>query len=580
MSKLSKWSKSSKPTRTHVLSLLALVPVLAAHAQYVGKVEQGGEKKPVLRATAVYEYTGSITKPNASRLVPVVVWDGEHYEPGGLYLAKPEPLAVAPGTQYLLQQSGIPAGIFDVSSAGQLGSFWVGLGRVRPEAPALPPAKLKASKTLPVLTGSSGKGKVEKVDDGSGPVLHRKAGSEGEPAPGGANAGGGTADKTAGTAPNSGAGSAPGADPDRPTLHRRDPETGGSGNGSANGSAGGPANGSASGSTNGSTNGSAEASSGSSSPAPDPDRPTLHRKDTANGADTPGAPDPDRPTLHRHADSTVATTTAPDPDRPHLRYGQVQEEARVLPVELKDIVGSAPAASDSASTAPAPVKIGQVVAISDTEFDDAHPFAYTWPSPAAQTAAQTALHGLALGALNKAAQATFGPAAQSDAALRKAAATNAASFGPGTKAVHKRMTSPAAAGSSTDPLLDPQFQAYELSYGGGTTYVYTAHTASTGHDRRYVTIIAQADFYGKPQVVFSQTTQGDTLHETPALHLIDAADVTGNHRAELLFDEQVTEPTLASAGGSVPPGRNFALFSVAGGQATEVYTSWNPNAAP
>ncbi len=550
--------KPNKRTCINFFASLALVPALAAPAQYVGKVEQGAPKKPVLRATAVYEYTGSMTKPNASRLVPVVVWDGERYEPGGLYLAKPEPLAVAPGTQYLLQQSGVPAGIFDISSAGQLGSFWVGLGRVRPEAPPLSPAKLKASKTLPVLTGGSGKGKAEKVDDGNGPVLHRKAGSEGEAAPGGASSGSGPADKTADTKSPS----APNADPDRPTLHRRDPETGGSGSGS----------------TSGSTNGSTEASSGSSSSAPDPDRPTLYRKDTASASGTSSAPDPDRPTLHRHADSTVATTTAPDPDRPHLRYGQTQDDTRVLPVELKDTAVSASTAPGSASAPATPVKIGQVVAISDTEFDDAHPFAYTWPSPAAQSTAQTAMHGLALTALNKAAQATFGPAAQNDAALRKAAAAANAGFGPSTKAVHNRTTNPG--NSPVDPLLDPQFQAYELSYGGGTTYVYTAHTAPMGHDRRYVTVIAQSDFYGRPQVVFSQTTRGDTLTETPALHLIDAADVTGTHRAELLFDEQVTEPTLASASGSTPPSRNFALFSVAGGQATEVYTSWSPNAAP
>jgi len=544
--------------RNHVnlFAVLALAPALAAPAQYVGKVEQGTPKKPVLRATAVYEYTGSISKPSASRLVPVVVWDGERYEPGDLYLAQPEPLAVAPGTQYLLQQSGVPVGTFDISSAGQLGSFWVGLGRVRPEAPAPPPPKLKASKTLPVLTGGSGKGKAEKVDDGSGPVLHRKAGSEADPAPGGTSTGSGTVDKTAGSSPDSSAGSIPSADPDRPTLHRRDPDAG---------NGGGP--------TSGSTNSPGEASSGSSTPAPDPDRPTLHR-DTASSAGTASAPDPDRPTLHRPADSTVATTTAPDPNRPHLRYGQVQEETRVLPVELKDTVGSTPAAPGSVGAPAAPVKIGQVVAISDTEFDEAHSFAYAWPSPAAQAMAQTAMHGLALAALSK--------AGQSDAALRKTAAAADASFGPGTKGAHKPaasgISSPAA-GLRADPLLDSQFQAYELSYGGGTTYVYSAHTAPTGYDRRYVTVIAQSDFYGKPQVVFSQTTRGDTLREVPALHLIDAADVNGDHRAELLFDEQITEPTLSSASAGAPAGRNFALFSVAGGQATEVYTSWNPNGA-
>ncbi|RRA48098.1 hypothetical protein D1Y84_07150 [Acidipila sp. EB88] len=159
---------------------LLLLPA-AAQAQYVGKVGQTAERSPTLRATAVYEFTGTMTAPSASRLVPVVVWDGVAFQPGGLYLARPEPLAVAPGTQYVLEKSGVPAGLFNLASAGELNGAWVGLGRYAAEAPPAAPKKLAASKKLPSLTGGTGRGRAEAAgaaDEGTGPVLHRKTGSE------------------------------------------------------------------------------------------------------------------------------------------------------------------------------------------------------------------------------------------------------------------------------------------------------------------------------------------------------------------------------------------------------------------
>ena len=529
------------PPRSRYLPALFLLPALAAYGQYVGKVGQDAGKKPVLRATAVYEYTGSMTKPNASRLVPVVVWDGERYQPGGLYLAQPEPLAVAGGTQYVLEQSGVPAGLFDLGAAAQLNGGWVGLGRFAPNAPAPAPKKLVASKDLPKLTGGTGRAKEtgEESDSGGGPVLHRKVGSDTEatPKPGGeptASAGSGSGSSSKEAQP----------DPDRPTLHRRDADGGAADSNSKAGSA-----------------------DGSSGSAPDPDRPTLHR---AGGDTAAAAPDADRPTLHRHTDEGgTATVGAPDPDRPHLRYGAtVNTDARVLPTELTSV---------GAGGATPGVAIGQVVAISDTAADEPHPFAYAWPSPGAQAAAQQAMHALALHALASATRATFGPAAKADAALRQADA--------GLKPVARGgRTRAAAANAAPDPLVDPQFRAFELSYGGGATYVYSAQTAVEGPSRRYVTVIAQPDFQGRPQAVFSQTTRGDTLLQTPVLRLIDAVDADGDHRAELLFSalgtapgpEPVPGPGSAAGnaqGSQGPAARQFALYSVTGGTATEVYSS-------
>ena len=499
-----------------LIFLAPLLPALAG-AQYVGKVPEGN-KPPPLRAVSVYEYTGAMKKPNASRLVPVVVWDGSNYQPGGLYLADPDPLAVAPGTQYVLEPDGVPSGLYNVLASSQLNGGWVGLGRYAAPPPPPPPPKLHVSKDLPVLKGgSTGR---DTADEG-GPVLHRRAGSEsGSPS----------------AAPSTSSSSSSG-----PTLHRRD--------------------------DSGSSTGSTQA------PAEDPDRPRLHE-----GAEPP-APSADRPLLHRAAGASAAAEGAPPPDpgRPRLRYGtQDEEETRVLPTLLK----APPQMLGNASVA-----IGQVVAVSDVSADEPHSYTYAWPTPAAQTAAETEMHRLALRAVANAAQASFGPAAANDAALRQAAdAADAAesTFGPAGSA-NPTPPKPAASTQTTrrrhgkqankpippplDPLRNPELHTFQLSYGGPITLVYSAHTAAEGAQRRYVTVIAQLDFYGKPQKLFAQTTRGDMLEQTPALHLIDAVDATGDHRAELLFDERTSDAEDATRD------RRFALYSVVNGQANEVYAT-------
>jgi hypothetical protein len=535
--------------RSRFLFLAPLVPALAATAQYVGKVPEGN-KAPPLRAVSVYEYTGSMKKPNASRLVPVVVWDGTNYQPGGLYLADPDPLAVAPGTQYVLEPDGVPSGLYNVLASSQLDGGWVGLGRYATPPPPPPPARLHASKNLPVLHGGS---IGSDLNDGGGPVLHRHAGSENtSPGPTPSNT-------------NSSSGG--------PTLHRRDTDAGSTSSSSSS-------NTDDSGPTLHKRTGADSSSATSPAPPEDPDRPHLHE-----GAEPP-APSADRPLLHRHegAGARAEGAPPPDPDRPHLRYGnQNEDEALVMPTLLK-------APPHSLGTASVP--IGQVVAISDVTTDAPHSYAYAWPSPAEEAAAVREMHRLALHAVAQAAQASFGPAAAADAALRKASAladadAADATFGPA--AAHKQAGTLAAAhpasGQATvthgrrkktaapapvavaDPLLDPDVHSFQLSYGGPVTLVYSAHTAPEGALRRYVTVIAQLDFYGKPRQLFAQTTRGDMLGQTPALHLIDAVDANGDHRAELLFDEQTTDS------GDAPRDRQFALYSVVNGQAEQVYAT-------
>lgn len=168
----------------------ALLPM--PQAQYVGHVDTSKGEGPTLRATAVLEYTGNLAKPTASRLVPIAVWDGQNYQPGGLYLAQPVPLTVLTGTQYVLEDAGTPKGLFDVKAAADVGGLWMAIGSFQKQPPP-EYAKLKASKHLPII-----------VDDSKPHFAHVPTGDTN---PGAGNA----------KAQNN----APPIDPDRPTLHHR-----------------------------------------------------------------------------------------------------------------------------------------------------------------------------------------------------------------------------------------------------------------------------------------------------------------------------------------------------------------------
>ena len=143
------------PKRRSRLAALCLVLILPAWAQYPGQVKAA--KKPVssIRAIGVLEWTGDPGKPKASRIIPIAVFDGEIYQPGGLYLARPEPLAVQPGTEYVLQ-SGITRGLFDVNSAQDVNGYWFGYGAWKPMLTAPKRVKAKQGARIPQVVGESG----------------------------------------------------------------------------------------------------------------------------------------------------------------------------------------------------------------------------------------------------------------------------------------------------------------------------------------------------------------------------------------------------------------------------------------
>jgi hypothetical protein len=418
---------------------------LPAGAQYPGHIEKAKKAAPSMRSIAVLEWTGDTGKPTASRIIPISVFDGEAYQPGGLYLAKPEPLALEPGTEYELQDAGIAKGLFDIGSAQDNQGYWFGYGSWKPMITA--PKRTKAAK--------QGTHPPQVVNDNNG----------------------------------------------RPTFKRRD--SGGSQDSS---------------------------SSGGSTSAP------------ANAP--PSAGDPDRPTLRRRPDSapssaatSSAETAAPetpiggaDPDRPRMAHGQ-QTPTDPAPAQLTGV----------------PSGLQQMIAVSDAGDREVHPFVYLWADPGDATKMKEALEVEAAKAVaasepavKAAAKPRPHPAATTAAARRKAAAVAAA----------------------PQPVFaNEKFKAYELTYSGGATLVFSGEMTDHAGKVKYVTLIAQPDFSGVPKVLYKTVTDDDHLDQTPRMKLIDAVDARADNRGDLIFELRSTHD------------REFVIYRISGGLAEQVFTT-------
>ncbi len=445
---------------------VAAACALPAYAQYPGHVDEAKQQNGThLRATAILEYTGDLGKIKESRLVPIVIWDGMQYQPGGLYLAQPAPLAVLSGTQYELETAGKPKGFFNIKDSEDLAGLWIGVGSF--EAPPAP--KPRAS---PAKSGHTYE--VRDVDPDKPHFAHRPADEQNQAGPAGTEASSGGAGSGAGT----GAQNAPPVDPDRPTLH---PRPSGSDSGSS-GAGSGP--------------------SSSSQPDTDTDRPTFHRRSNASG-------------------EVASAQPAIDPDRPHLGYTAPVDQSKLdKPTALFGL----------------PPDMNQMAGISDDRAGDTESLVFTWSNPDDENKMKTALETIA--------QQAIVPPATAAATTTKTAS-----------AAHRRAHAPGA--PAPPALADEDFRCYSLSFGGGATMVLTAH--STGTPMKYVTIVAQPDFYGQPKVLLKQVTSDNALDIAPRYRLVDAVDTEGNGRADLIFE--LRGQTY----------RQFAIYRIAGGTATQVF---------
>jgi hypothetical protein len=394
-----------------------------------------------LRAVAVYEYLGSIEKPARSRLVPVAIWDGTQFQPAGLYLADPEPLAVEPGTLYELMHHGIGVGQLAVDQAEQTASGWIGLVHYLPN-PKPEQAKLK----LPSYLTESKDFESDTPHFAYTPP--KSTGVAGPATPSQASAQSG-----------------------RPTLHTRE------------------------------------------TPAEE-GRPTLHEA----GSEPSSLHRPDTPAA---GNANLNSRTAP-PDRPRLFNGTPKTTAKSKQQDL--LAGQ-------------PVNLQQMVAISDPDGTENHSYVWSWSSPREEAEARASMEKLARKLLHTTAIASIQRA-------------NGAS------------TPSASAGSSSGSGLAAQhFHAFQLSWGSGAVYVYSAQTDAPALRTRYITLIARPDFSGSLVMLYRKITPAALLDYQPRLRVIDAVDATGSGQADLLF-QMLTRSA-----------RQFAIFQVGSTEAQPVFTT-------
>ena len=448
-----------------------------------------------MRAVGIYEWTGDMAKPAASRLIPVSLFLDGKFEDAAVYLARPVPFALATGNVYELDQAGIAQGTLDLAFARHLVASgaaatayddgWFGYGKFVPPTPPKP-STLRPEKTLGVINGLD--------DDDDRPHFSARSAQPGS---------GDAATPTSG-APASTSGT-PAADSDRPTLHR----------------------------TTGSADQTASTSSGET-PANDPDRPTLRRHSSPDASKST----PDQP----GADSAVASLND-DPSRPLLHRG-------------KPVSALTDADIPKLSGLPADQDLHQMVAVSDAANRPPHDFSRAWEDEAE--------HQAILAKMQAAARAQL---AAYEAANHPAAANAPAAkpLPPDTRRINSKLRrtvvqeTPPPPAPAPEPLLDEQLKGYTLSYGGAATYVYSAHTSGLGPTLCFVTLVAQVDSNGEPQLAIKSVTDAAHLDRAPRMRLVDAVDAEASNRASLLIELRAQNS------------RQFALYRVIGARAEQTF---------
>jgi hypothetical protein len=471
-----------------------LLLCVAASATLRAQTHKVAAPEKVVRSVAVYEWTGDMAKPAASRLIPVSLFIDNKFVDAGVYLARPVPFALNTGNVYEIDRAGVALGTLDLAfvrhlvapatAATTYDDGWFGYGKFIPPAPPVQ-STLKPSKTLGVING------IDEDDDR--PHFSARSATPGS---------GDAATPTPGTSAPSGT---PADDPNRPTLHRSS-----------------------------STSDQTASSDSSDTPANDPDRPTLRRHSPQEaGNSSSGQP----------GSSDAVASLNDDPNRPLLHRGKP-----VSALNEDDIPKLAGLPGDQ--------DLHQLVAVSDAANRPSHDFSRAWQDEAE--------HQAILAKMQAAARAQVAVYEAANAPAANPAPAPAAPAPPDTRKTAGRLpravtpqTPPPSA--PPEPLLEEQLMGYTLSYGGAPTYVYSAHTDGLGHMLRFITVVAQVDSNGEPEIAIKSVTDATHLDRTPRMKLVDVVDAEASNRASLLFELRAQNS------------RQFALYRVIGARAEQTF---------
>ena len=245
------------------------------------------------------------------------------------------------------------------------------------------------------------------------------------------------------------------------------------------------------------------------------DNPPVLKKPSESGGAQPAASSQQGPA----SGASQSSSDEEDPNRPVLRRGKPKEqmaEETIEPPKSAVLASSAPGSSMAGIENPAALtKV--LPAISDAKGPDPRDYAFGW-TPQEQAKFTAGMQELARASL-------------------------------------QQYASPR--GEAAGPLQDVQVQAFDLDLTNEAVFVLTAaapsarppvrRTSSRGRGTEaaastpprevtyFVTVVARSDLDGNLRRIFQRVTDSGRLDAYARLELIDAVDVDGDGRGELLF---------------------------------------------
>ena len=514
-----------------------------------GQIHKVARPETVVRAVGVYEWTGDLAKPKGQRFVPVTIFIDGELQDAGVYLARPVPMALAPGNLYELDDAGVEKGLVDVKEARHLqipanadivpyDNTWLGYGSF--EAPSAP----KALPTKKPSQRVSLNGKPVADDDSDRPKFSSRGAQPGT---------GGSAAPASGSPEDvtiDGDKKDSNDDVDRPTLRRRPPAD--------------PKQAKKDKKARDQSSVTGEKQSLND----DPDRPRMkrsHETDEDELAPLNGLP------ADMHQMVGVSDPKRRDP-HPFARAWEDENEHQAILKQMRDmahaqlvaygpvpaelLVAAAPAPTAAGVAAgPAP-NAGPALKAQDTSTGAPPVLRRNHVDPNAAAKEQVTAPVV---------PAPAAPAKTAPAKTGTAKAKTGTAATPRTAAARRVAAAKAkkAAAAAPDPqyqLVDEELKGYTLSYGGAPTYVYTAHTLGTGAALRYVTIVAQADGVNGLKMAVHSVTDAAHLDRQAWMRFVDVVDVEASNRASLLFELRGQTS------------RQFALLQVVGGKSDTLFT--------
>lgn len=510
-----------------------------AQMHHVEKAEK------VTRAVGVYEWTGELSKPSASRFVPVSLFINGHFEDAGLYLSRPVPFALESGDLYTVERSGEPAGQLALESAARVVSgnaladdnptgAWYGFGTFTGEAAPKAAPALHKSAHVGVIQTTSTAGKAAAADGGKD-----AADDDGRPHMNRRNPDASAGSDTGGSSSGSGSGNSRSTsastddDTDRPTLARRNPAEDSARRKAAVGG----------------KKGTSSVTAAGPQPGDDPDRPTLSHRSS-------GEAEGPKPLTGLPADLHQAVAVSDPVSREPHPFARAWED----PAERTQTL--------AALEALAKPRVAAYLADNHLVPSSATLVPEAAPSSTEGIAANTENGAGAPPKLQRGRPREYGGTAASASPAPKAAPARPR---PGTRTAHTAAAKPSTAPAALK-LQDAAVSGFTLSYGGLPTFVYTASAATERKDAgdlppgaarptAFITVVAQRLPSGELQVALSAVTDSAHLDRGPRLRLIDAVDPDASHRASLLFELRGSNS------------RQFAFYRLTSARAENTFTS-------